>query len=157
MDDFIKRLWITGAFLLFSFNMIHFLMWVNGGYLHNWLFVATSKLVWLESWVIKVSLFLFVVYGFWWFVTEITTSIDLHKAKQIEDERVAEHNKKATEQKALYDGYEKQALETKKYKEKVKAEKLQKQQEQLKHEKFGPRKEEDALKKALDSINYGGQ
>ena len=156
MDDFIKRLWITGAFLLFSFNMIHFLMWVNGGYLHNWLFVATSKLVWLESWVIKICLALFSVFGSWWFVSEITTGIASHKAKQIEDERVAEHNKRATEHKALYDGYEKQALESKKHEEKVKEEKLQKHQAQLIHEKFGPRKEEDALKKALDSINYGG-
>lgn len=157
MDDFIKRLWITGAFLLISFNMIHFLMLVNGGYLHNWLFFATSKLVWLESWILKISLALFAVCGSWWFVSEITTSIASYKAKQIEDERIAEHNKKATEQKALYDGYEKQALETKKYAEAAKEEKLKKQQAQLIHEKFGPRKEEDALKKALDSINYGGQ
>ena len=147
MDDFIKRFWITGAFLLFSFNMIHFLMWVNGGYFHNWLFVATSNLVWLESWIFKISLALLAVYGSWWFVSEVTTSIASHKAKQIEDERVDEHNQRASEQKALYDSYEKQAIETEEYVEAVKKEKFKKHQEQLIHEKFGPRKEEDALKK----------
>ena len=55
MDEFLKRLWITAAFLLFSLNMIHLLMWVSGGYSKNWLFILTGKLIWFEFWDFKIE------------------------------------------------------------------------------------------------------
>ena len=156
MDEFLKRLWITAAFLLFSLNLIHVLMWVSGDYSRNWLFVLTGKLIWTEFWVFKVAFVLALIFGTWWFAETIKSSIAKCEANLKEEMRIAEHNKKAAEQKALYKGYEKTAQTKQIIEAERKQVEFEKHQQQIKQERFGPRKEEDALQKALDSINYGG-
>lgn len=156
MDEFLKRLWITATFLLFSFNMIHVLMWASGGYSRNWLFVLTGRLVWLEFWFFKIAFVLALAFGAWWFVENIKNSIAKNEANRIEELRIAEHNKIAEAQRALYEGYEKTAQAKQAIEKQRKQVESEKHQQQLKHEQTGPRKEEDAIQKALDSINYGG-
>jgi len=156
MDEFLKRLWFTAAFLLFSFNMIHVLMWVSGGYSRNWLFNLTEKLIWFEFWIFKISFILALAFGAWWFTEKIKSSIAKSEANSKEELRIAEHNKKAESVRVLHEGYEKTAQTNQAIAKQRKQAEFEKNQQQLKHERTGPRKEEDALQKALDSINYGG-
>lgn len=155
MNEFLKRLWITAAFLLFSFNMIHVMMWISNGYSRNWLFVFTGKLIWLEFWLLKITFILALAFGTWWFVENIKSSIVKNEANQKEELRIAEYNKKAEAQKILFDGYEKTAQVKQEIEKQRKQAEFEKYQERLRHERTGPRKEKDALQKALDSINYG--
>lgn len=156
MDEFLKRLWITTAFLVFSFNIIHVLMWVSGGYSKNWLFVLTGKLIWFEFWVFKIGIGLVLIFGAWWFVENVKNSIAKSEANRKEEFRITEHNKTAEAQRSLYEGYEKSASAKQAMEKQRKQAEFEKHQQQLKHQLTGPRKEEDALQKALDSMNYGG-
>ena len=156
MDEFLKRLWITAAFLLFSFNMIHVLMWLNGGYSRSWLFVLTGKLIWIEFWVFKIAIGLVIIFGAWWFAKNVKNQIAINEANRKEELQIAEYNKIAEEQRVLHEGYEKTAQAKQAIEKQRKQAEFEKHQQQLKHERTSPRKEEDALQKALDSINYGG-
>ena len=156
MDEFLKRLWITAAFLLFSFNMVHVFMWTSGGYSRNWLFALTDKLIWLEFWVFKITTGLLILFYTWWFVEYFKNSIAKSEANRKEELCIFEHNKTAEAQRLLYEGYEKTVKAKQAIEKQRKQAEFEKHQQQLKHERTGPRKEEDALQKALDSINYGG-
>ncbi len=131
-------------------------MWESGGYSKNWLFILTSKLIWLEFWAIKITVVGVVGFSFWWLFKSVKDSIARSEANQKEQLRIAEHNKKAAAYNMLHEGYRKTAEENQIREEILRKEEFKKQQEQLRLEKTGPRKEEDALKKALDGISYGG-
>ena len=131
-------------------------MWESGGYRGNWLFILTSKLIWLEFWAIKITAVGAVGFSSWWFFKTVKDSIARSEANQKEQLRIAEHNKKAAAYNALHEGYRKTAEENQIREEVLRKEEFKKQQELLKIERTGPRKEADALKKALEGINYGG-
>ena len=136
--------------------MIHVLMWTSDGYSRHWLFALSGNLIWLEFWIFKIAIGLVVIFGAWWFVENVKSSIAKSKTNRKEVLRIAEYNKKAVEQRALYEGYEKTAQAKQAIEKQRKQAEFEKHQQQLKHEQTGPRKEEDAIQKALDSINYGG-
>ena len=131
-------------------------MWTSGGYSRHWLFALTGKLIWLELWVFKITIGLIIIFGVWWFVKNIKSSIAKSETNRKEELRIAEYNKIAVEQRALYRGYEETAQAKQAIAKQRKQAEFEKNQKQLERELSGSRKEEDALQKALDSINYGG-
>lgn len=155
MNDFLKRLLQAVAYWTSAMCVIHILMTTDPGYQGNWLYLFTGKIVWLIALILKIGLFTALAVGVFYLVKtaiQNQNSWQEHKA-----EGVINNNEEAAKRGAAHDLVIASACEFEAVAEKKRKEKELEEHRQMRHlEKFGPRSEDDALAKAMDSIKLGG-
>ena len=156
MNDFLKRLLLAAAYGVGAMCMIHLLMATDPGYRGHWLFVFTGHILWLITLILKLAIFLaiaVVVFYLLVIAIQIHDSWQEHKAEEAmkkNNEELAKCN--AAQQAIVASAREFEAVSEKKRKEKE----FEEHQHKRHLEKYGPRSEDDALKKAMDSLKLGG-
>jgi uncharacterized membrane protein len=156
MNDFLKRLLLSAAYLIGAMCLIHLVMGTGPGFGGHWLFIYTGKIVWLIALILKITFFVIIVAGIFYFLNAAVQAHDSwqeHKAEEAmkkTNEEVAKCN--AAQQAIVASAREFEAVAEKKRKEKE----FEEHQRKRQLEKNGPRSEEDALAKAMDSLKFGG-
>lgn len=156
IDDFFKRLLLTIAYFIGAMCVVHLMMATDPGYRGNWLFIFTGQIVWVIGIVFKIAFFLALAVGGFYFVIaaiQIRDSWKEQKAEAALQKNNEEVAKRAAAQHAL-------AAREREFEaiaeEKRKRQELEERHKKIQAEKFGPRSEEDALAKAMDSLKFGG-
>ena len=156
MNDFLKRLLLSAGYVIGAMCLIHIVMGTDPGYRGHWLFIFTGKIVWLIALILKTTFFLVLATGIFNFSIAAIQAHDSwqeHKAEEAmkkKNEEVAKRN--AAQQAIVASEMEFEAVAEKKRKEKE----FEEHQRKRQLEKHGPRSEEDALAKAMDSLKFGG-
>lgn len=156
MDDFLKRLLLPVVYWVGAMCLIHLVMGMDPGYRGNWVFVFTGKILWIVIMIFRITLFLGLAVGTYYLAVMAIKAHDTWQEQQAE-EAMKKHNEEVAKRNAAQDEImarkrEQQAIEEKKRKDQEFEEHLQRRH----LEKYGPRSEDDALAKAMDSIKLGG-
>ncbi len=156
MNDFLKRLLLIAGYLIVATCLIHLVMGTDPGFSGNWLFIFTGKIVWLIALILKITFFVVLAAGIFYFLIAAIQVLDSWQERKDEaamkknSEEVAKRN--ASQQAIVASAREFEAIAEKKRKDKE----FEEHQLKRRLEKHGPRSEDDALAKAMDSINLGG-
>ena len=156
MNDFLKRMLLTAAYWLGAMCLIHFVMGTDPGYQGHRLFVFTGQIVSIISLILKIALFMAAaaaVFYFIVFVIQIHDSWQEHKA----EEEMKKNDEEVATRAAFHHAMVARARELEVIEEKKRKDQELEEHLQRRHlEKYGPRSEDDALAKAMDSIKLGG-
>lgn len=156
IDDFLKRLFWAVAYWMSAMCVIHIMMATDPGYQGNWLYIFTGKIVWLIALILKLGFIAAFAVGVFYLIgtaIQIQDSRQEHKA----EEDMKNNNKEISRPNEAQAAVVASAREFEAVAEKKRKEKEFEEHRQKRHlEKYGPRSEEDALAKAMDSLKFGG-
>lgn len=156
MDDFLKRLLLTAAYCIGAMYLIHLVMATDPGYQRNWLFIFTGQIVWVIGLILKIAFFLALAAGGFYLVI---AAIQIHSSweEQRAEAELQKNNEEVAKRAAAHNVVVARAVEFKAIaEEKRKRQEIEEHRKKIQAERFGPRSEEDALAKAMDSLKFGG-
>lgn len=156
MNDFFKRLLLVAGYVIGALCLIHLVMGTDPGFHGNWLFIFTGRIMWLIALILKITFFVILAACIFYF---LITAIQAHNSWQEHkaDEAMKKNNKEVAKRNAARQAIAASAREFEAVAEKKRKEKeFEEHQRKRQLEKHGPRSEEDALAKAMDSMRFGG-
>lgn len=156
MNDFSKRLLFSIFYFISSACFIHFLMDQDPSYHRHGLYLFTGKIVWLIGFIFKTLFLVGLLLGVLYLI-EKGSAFYRELKFDLEDAALKNEEKKVHKRNVSLQLENQRQNEIKKFEElAIKAEEAKKIPTPTQAPPPVPQTEEDALKKAMDSIKFGG-